>query len=147
MKKKLSKISIYICGLLLIVCVIIASCDKKDFLPISSEVPTGNDSLIKDSENINDTLIITAKEYIFPGVKQVGQAVTYFINAKEINNACGGFTVEFLDQVNLDVYDHLDNRVMFEITGYPVWRLDYRIKCVNDTLIYSDGFIMGASVD
>ena len=150
MKKTLLKGALGVAMVAFLASLFLFACEKEDLIlpPIhdGNELPGDND-LGLDPENENDTLILIAKEYIFPVAKSVGQGVTYFIEPKEYNNACGGFTIEFTDELNLEVYDFQHPRVMFEITGAPVWRLDYRLRCGTDSTVYSDGFIMGASVN
>jgi len=149
MKKTILKGALAISILSLIGSLFFYACEKDEILPPildGNELP-GDNQIGTDPENENDTLMIEAREFVFPVPKMVGQGVTYYIKPIEYNNACGGFTIEITDELNLEVYDFQHPRVMFEITGTPVWRLDYRLRCATDTTVYSDGFIMGSSTN
>jgi len=126
-----------------IITIILFACTKEDLIPdVGSEEPTGDEALTTDPENENDTLIINAAEFIFPVPKPVGQGVTWYHNST-FNNACGGIIVSIEDAINVDVLEYNQELITFVVTGTPVWLLDFKVACVNDTTVYDLGYIIG----
>jgi len=110
----------------------------------SDIIGSGDAALIEDMDTPADTAWITAREFEFPIVKEIGDGVTFF-HQVNMNFLCGNaYTYSTINSYGIDIYDYQEDHIKFVIND-NAWFYQYQVCCPNDPTVCDSGFLIGTA--